>query len=43
MTKIDYIQQKCRVMSQTVERLLPGYECDGGRNPITECGPLRRR
>ena len=40
MTKIDYIQQKARVMSQTIERLLPGYGCDGGRNPITECLPL---
>src|SRR5687768_1171558 len=40
MTKIDYIQQKARVMSRTIERLLPGYECDGGHNPITECGPL---
>jgi serine O-acetyltransferase len=40
MTKIDYIQQKARVMSRTIEQLLPGYECDGGRNPITECGPL---
>lgn len=39
MTKIDYIQHKARVMSQTIERLLPGYECDG-RNPITECGPI---
>ncbi len=40
MTKIDYIQQKARVMSQTLERLLPGYECEDGRNPITECAPL---
>jgi serine O-acetyltransferase len=40
MTKIDYIQQKARVMSQTIERLLPGYECEDGRNPITECAPL---
>jgi serine O-acetyltransferase len=40
MTKIDYIQQKARVMSQAIERLLPGYECDDGRNPITECAPL---
>jgi len=39
MTKIDYIQQKARVMSQALERLLPGYECDGS-NPITECAPL---
>jgi serine O-acetyltransferase len=40
MTKIDYIQQKARVMSQTIERLLPGYDCEDGRNPITECAPL---
>jgi serine O-acetyltransferase len=40
MTKIDYIQQKARVMSRTLERLLPGYECEDGRNPITECAPL---
>jgi serine O-acetyltransferase len=40
MTKIDYIQQKARVMSQTVERLLPGYECEDGRNPVKECAPL---
>src|SRR5262245_52085833 len=40
MTKIDYIQQKARVMSQTIERLLPGYECEDGRNPILECAPL---
>ena len=39
MTKIDYIQQKARVMSRTVERLLPGYECDDGRNPVKECAP----
>jgi serine O-acetyltransferase len=40
MTKIDYIQQKARVLSQTIEWLLPGYECEDGRNPITECAPL---
>lgn len=40
MTKIDYIQQKARVMSQTLERLLPGYDCQDGRNPIRECAPL---
>src|SRR2546430_6817732 len=40
MTKIDYIQQKARVMSRTLERLLPGYECEDGHNPITECAPL---
>src|SRR5438094_8931742 len=40
MTKIDYIRQKARIMSQTLEDLLPGYDCDEGRNPIAACAPL---
>jgi serine O-acetyltransferase len=40
MTKIDYIRQKAQIMSQTLEDLLPGYDCDDGRNPIAACAPL---
>jgi serine O-acetyltransferase len=40
MSKINYIQQKARVMTQTIECLLPGYDCHDGRNPVRECAPL---
>jgi serine O-acetyltransferase len=40
MTKRDYIRHKAQVMGQTLDDLLPTYDCDGGRNPITACQGL---
>src|SRR5262249_43160902 len=33
----DFIDRKARVMGQTLDELLPTYECRDGRNPIPLC------
>jgi serine O-acetyltransferase len=37
MTKRDYIRRKALVMGQTLDDLLPTYDCGGGQNPIAPC------
>jgi serine O-acetyltransferase len=37
MTKRDYIRHKALVMGQTLDELLPTYDCNEGKNPIATC------
>lgn len=40
MTSREYIQRKAAAMSRALEELIPTFDCQDGRNPISTCSSL---